>query len=131
MDEEIFFIFVTSSSSGLKSIKLLKLSPIIWMGSFIIPNANTIATIWSKYGDIKANGVCVKNEDKKNASDTPTLENTYSGKYPVWTYEHMYTKGTPNETTQKFLDYIMSDEYGKKMESLGYGVSSKMQVKEH
>ena len=61
----------------------------------------------------------------------PTLENTYSGKYPVWTYEHMYTKGTPNETTQKFLDYIMSDEYGKKMESLGYGVSSKMQVKEH
>ena len=76
MDEEIFFIFVTSSSSGLKSIKLLKLSPIIWMGSFIIPNANTIATIWSKYGDTKANGVCVKNEDKKNASDTPTLENT-------------------------------------------------------
>ena len=61
----------------------------------------------------------------------PTLDNTYSGKYPVWTYEHMYTKGTPNETTQKFLDYIMSDEYGKKMESLGYGVSSKMQVKEH
>jgi len=43
----------------------------------------------------------------------------------------MDRKGTPNETTQKFLDYIMSDEYGKKMESLGYGVSSKMQVKEH
>ena len=21
----------------------------------------------------------------------PTLENTYSGKYPVWTFEHMYT----------------------------------------
>ena len=61
----------------------------------------------------------------------PTLENTYSGKYPVWTYEHMYTKGTPDEVTQKFLDYIMSDEYGDKMETLGYGVSSKMQVKEH
>ena len=25
----------------------------------------------------------------------PTLENTYSGKYPVWTYEHMYTKESP------------------------------------
>ena len=61
----------------------------------------------------------------------PTLENTYSGKYPVWTYEHMYTKGTPDEVTQEFLDYIMSDEYGEKMETLGYGVSSKMQVKEH
>ena len=22
----------------------------------------------------------------------PTLENTYAGKYPVWTFEHMYTK---------------------------------------
>ncbi len=22
----------------------------------------------------------------------PTLENTYSGEYPVWTFEHMYTK---------------------------------------
>ena len=43
----------------------------------------------------------------------------------------MYTKGNPDEVTQKFLDYIMSDEYGTKMESLGYGVSSKMQVKEH
>lgn len=61
----------------------------------------------------------------------PTLENTYAGKYPVWTYEHMYTKGEPDKTTKAFLEYIMSDEYGKKMESLGYGVSSKMQVKEH
>ena len=61
----------------------------------------------------------------------PTLENTYSGKYPVWTFEHMYTKGNADEVSQKFLDYITSDEYGKKMESLGYGVSSKMTVKEH
>lgn len=61
----------------------------------------------------------------------PTLENTYAGKYPVWTYEHMYTKGEPDKTAKTFLEYIMSDEYGKKMESLGYGVSSKMQVKEH
>ena len=61
----------------------------------------------------------------------PTLENTYAGKYPVWTYEHMYTKGNADEVSQKFLDYIMSGEYGKKMEALGYGVSSKMTVKEH
>ena len=40
-------------------------------------------------------------------------------------------KGNADEVSQKFLDYITSDEYGKKMESLGYGVSSKMTVKEH
>ena len=61
----------------------------------------------------------------------PTLENTYSGEYPVWTFEHMYTKGEPDEVTKAFLDYIMSDDYGTQMESLGYGVSSKMTVTEH
>lgn len=61
----------------------------------------------------------------------PTLENTYNGTYPVWTYEHMYTKGEANEVTQAYLDYIMSDEYGEQMEELGYGVSSKMTMTEH
>lgn len=61
----------------------------------------------------------------------PTLENTYSGDYPVWTYEHMYTNGEPNEVCDAFIKYIMSDEYGSKMEDLGYGVSSKMTVTEH
>ena len=61
----------------------------------------------------------------------PTLENTYNGTYPVWTYEHMYTNGKPNEVAQAFLDYIMSDDYGTRMEELGYGVSSKMTVTEH
>lgn len=61
----------------------------------------------------------------------PTLENTYSGDYPVWTYEHMYTKGEPNEVVAAFLEYIQSDDYGTQMEELGYGVSSKMTVTEH
>lgn len=61
----------------------------------------------------------------------PTLENTYSGKYPVCTFEHMYTKGEPNEVTKAFLDYITGDEYGTQMEKLGYGVASKMTVTEH
>ena len=61
----------------------------------------------------------------------PTLENTYNGTYPVWTFEHMYTKGEPDEVTKAFLDYIMSDEYGVQMETLGYGVSSKMTSTEH
>ena len=61
----------------------------------------------------------------------PTLENTYSGKYPVWTFEHMYTKGEPNEVTKAFLDYITGDEYGDQTEKLGYGVASKMTATEH
>lgn len=58
----------------------------------------------------------------------PTLENTYNGKYSVWGYEHMYTKGNPNEAIKAFIDFIMSDEYGQKLEKQGYGVTSKMKV---
>lgn len=58
----------------------------------------------------------------------PTLENTYSGKYPVWGYEHMYTKGEPKGAVKSFLDYISSSEYGALMEKQGYGITSKMQV---
>ena len=43
----------------------------------------------------------------------------------------MYTKGEPNDVVSTFLEYIMSDEYGTRMEDLGYGVSSKMTVTEH
>lgn len=58
----------------------------------------------------------------------PTLENTYSGKYPVWGYEHMYTKGEAQGAVKAFLDFVMSDEYGKNIEAQGYGVTAKMKV---
>ena len=61
----------------------------------------------------------------------PTLENTYRGDYKVWTFEHMYTNGEPDKATKAFLDYIMGEKFGKKMESLGYGVSSKMEKTDH
>lgn len=57
---------------------------------------------------------------------TPNLENTYNGTYPVWGYEHMYTKGQPNAVQKAYLDFIMSEEYGKSLEAQGYGVAAKM-----
>lgn len=59
----------------------------------------------------------------------PTLENTYNGTYPVWGYEHMYTKGEPTGAVKAFLDYVVSGEYGVEIEKQGYGVSSKMKQK--
>ena len=58
----------------------------------------------------------------------PTLENTYNGTYPIWGYEHMYTKGEPTGAVKAYPDFIMSDEYGKAIEAQGYAVTSKMQV---
>lgn len=58
----------------------------------------------------------------------PTLDNTYSGKYPVWGYEHMYTKGEPKDAIKAYLDFMLSDEFGKEIEKMGYGIASKMKV---
>ena len=58
----------------------------------------------------------------------PTIANTYSGKYPVWGYEHMYTKGAPKEAVKAYLDYILSSDYATQIEAQGYCVTSKMQV---
>lgn len=59
----------------------------------------------------------------------PTLENTYAGKYNVWGYEHMYTKGEAAGVSKALIEYMQSDEYGKDMEAMGYNTASKMTVK--
>lgn len=56
----------------------------------------------------------------------PTLKNVYNGKYTVWSYEHMYTKGQPKGAAKAFLQQILSKEYSKKIEAMGYGVASKL-----
>ncbi|MFC6277854.1 phosphate ABC transporter substrate-binding protein PstS family protein [Streptococcus moroccensis] len=39
-----------------------------------------------------------------------TAENVATNDWPIWAYEHMYTKGEPTELTKEFMDYMMSDE---------------------
>jgi phosphate transport system substrate-binding protein len=43
--------------------------------------------------------------DGVEASD----DNVASGEFPVWAYEHMYTKGEPSKLVKAFLDFMMSD----------------------
>ncbi|WEK53221.1 MAG: phosphate ABC transporter substrate-binding protein PstS family protein [Candidatus Cohnella colombiensis] len=57
------------------------------------------------------------------------VENVANGTYPVWAYEHMYTKGEPNEIVKAFLDFMMSDEIqSNDVVELGYIPMSEMQV---
>ncbi|WP_066365811.1 phosphate ABC transporter substrate-binding protein [Neobacillus fumarioli] len=59
----------------------------------------------------------------------PTAENVQSGKFPVWAYEHMYTKGEPTELEKAFLDFMMSKEVQSTMVTKqGYLPMTKMQV---
>ncbi|GGO01397.1 phosphate ABC transporter substrate-binding protein [Saccharibacillus kuerlensis] len=60
----------------------------------------------------------------------PTDENVQSGEYPVWAYEHMYTKGEPEGATKAFLDYFMTEEVqNSDVTELGYIPVSSMEVK--
>lgn len=58
------------------------------------------------------------------------VENVESGKYPVWAYEHMYTKGEPDAATKALLDYMLTEEVQNgDVKDLGYISISGMQVK--
>jgi phosphate transport system substrate-binding protein len=41
----------------------------------------------------------------------PGAESISSGAYPIWSYEHMYTKGEPTGSAKQFLDYLASADF--------------------
>ncbi|WP_347488762.1 phosphate ABC transporter substrate-binding protein [Desulfoscipio sp. XC116] len=56
-------------------------------------------------------------------------ENICTGKYPVWAYEHMYTKGEPTGLAKDFLDQMLSDEVQNNLVvELGYIPATEMKV---
>ncbi len=59
----------------------------------------------------------------------PTPDNIYSGKYPVWAYEHMYTKGQATGLAKTYIDYMLSDAIQSGLlTQQGYLPASKMTV---
>jgi len=59
----------------------------------------------------------------------PTVENIATNKYPVWAYEHMYTKGEPTGDVKAFLDYVLSDKFQQEVvPQAGYIPVSVMKV---
>ncbi|QCJ43477.1 phosphate ABC transporter substrate-binding protein [Bacillus sp. S3] len=59
----------------------------------------------------------------------PTEENVQSGKFPVWAYQHSYTKGEATDLAKAFLDYLMSDEIQTTLlKEQGYLPVTKMKV---
>jgi phosphate transport system substrate-binding protein len=50
-------------------------------------------------------------KSEAGATIEPTAANITSGSYPIWSYEHMYTKGQPNAASKAFLDYMSSPTF--------------------
>jgi phosphate transport system substrate-binding protein len=51
-----------------------------------------------------------------------------TGKYPIWSYEHIFTKGKAKPEVEAFINYISTNN--DLLEKLGYVPLSKMKVKE-
>lgn len=59
----------------------------------------------------------------------PTDNNVITNKWTIWSYEHMYTLGEPNQLTDEFLNFMLSDDVQEKIiAQLGYIPVSKMEI---
>jgi phosphate transport system substrate-binding protein len=59
----------------------------------------------------------------------PTEKNVTTNAWPIWSYEHMYTKGKPTGLTMKFLTYMQSSRTQKRLVAkMGYIPMTAMQV---
>jgi phosphate transport system substrate-binding protein len=58
----------------------------------------------------------------------PLDENVTTGKYPIWSYEHIYTNGPPSKDASRFLAFIESNS--SIVHQLGYILSRDMKVSE-
>lgn len=56
-------------------------------------------------------------------------KNVVTNDWPIWSYEHMYTKDKPTGLTKEFLDYMLSDEVQNKIVThMGYISTTDMKV---
>ncbi len=58
----------------------------------------------------------------------PTDDNIISGKYPVWSYEHMFTMGPPTGEISRFIAFVQSN--GDLVRKDGFILIRDMKVKE-
>jgi phosphate transport system substrate-binding protein len=59
----------------------------------------------------------------------PNANTIRTGKYPIWSYEHIFTKGKAKPEVEAFIDYIAGN--ADALEKLGYIQVSTMKVKEN
>jgi phosphate transport system substrate-binding protein len=59
----------------------------------------------------------------------PTDENVQSGKYPIWSYEHIYTNGAASTEVSRFIAFIHSSS--GMLKQLGYIPVGDMKVSEN
>lgn len=115
-DEKITIIHRAKSSGSRATIADLVLKGVAFTDNAVIQDSNGAvrAAIASTPGAIGYVDAAYADQSVKalgfdGVKYTP--DNVISGKYKVYAYEHMYTKGQPTGAVKAFIDYVMSKEF--------------------
>jgi len=115
-DEKITLVHRAKSSGSRATIAAIVLKGTAFTDNAVIQDSNGavragIASTPGAIGYIDAAYVdnTVKALAYNGVKYTP--ENVLNKTYPVFAYEHMYTKGEPTGAVKTFIDYVMSKEF--------------------
>ena len=138
-DKEIFVIHRPASSGTratftktvLDGDKVLENDAI---GATQDSNGSVLTTIEQNDGGISYLALSYMNSDEAKESLTKVSidgveankENVINGKYPFWSWGHMYTNGDTTGLAKEFIDFVMSDENKAAVEELGFISGSEM-----
>jgi len=87
----------------------------------VAQDANAIGYVGIAYARAYAGRVKVLPVSKgKGEAVEPTEENVRSGKYPLWRYLYVYTRGKPAGAAKDFIDWIRGAEGQAVAEKVGY-----------
>lgn len=86
-------------------------------------NGTVLKTVADTPGAISYLGLAYLKDDVKTVSIdgvAPTVDNIIAGKYSVWSFGHMYTKGEPTGVVKAFLEFMASDEVAQIAKDMNY-----------
>lgn len=88
----------------------------------VVQNEGAIAYLANPYIDNSIKALKFNNIEA-------TTENVTTGQYPIWSYEHMYTRSKTTGATNGFINYILSNEVQNKLiPQLGFIPLKEMKV---
>ena len=131
-DQKITLIHRAKSSGSRATISEVVLKGAAFTDDAIIQDSNgavraAIATTLGAIGYVDAPYADESVKVLKFDGVEFSAQNIIDGKYPIYGYGHMYTKGEPTGAVKAFIDYIMSDEFqNSQVEKLGFIPVSKM-----
>ncbi|HEX5274175.1 MAG TPA: phosphate ABC transporter substrate-binding protein [Candidatus Rubrimentiphilum sp.] len=122
----------TSGTRAVFNATMMGVSKINEAGLTVDSSGTVVTTVATTPGSISYVAVAYTRDKPvtviKINGIAPTEANVVTGKYPVWSYEHIFTKGKPSPVIDGFIRYISSNQ--SLLAKLGYIPVSHMKVKE-